>query len=176
MVWGYDECGWEGMVDKTSTPTKIAAIIGVITVIGGVLSQVANIGESVDKLIKLLLGKSISISMRDVRSKRVMVLSSDVIDIDIEMVVANKGDKTANNCSGELSFSTKVGEFHRGNWSANVNGKPTLPVYFEGGNTEKLVEFDFMIRKRDFQKNGYIRVLCDNVVTESVAVRLLEPS
>jgi hypothetical protein len=164
------------MMDKTGAPTKIAAIIGVITVIGGVLSQVANIGESVDKLIKLLFGKSIVLSMRDVKSKRVMFLSSDVINIDIEMVIANKGDKTANNCSGELSFSTKVGEFHRGNWIAHVNGKPTLPVYFEGGDTEKLVEFDFMISKRQFRRNGYIRVLCDNVVTESVAVGLFEPS
>jgi hypothetical protein len=84
----------ESLLPRWNLATKIAAITGVVGVAAGVLSQLANIGESVYKLSSLLFGTPASISIRDVRPGASKFLHADplrpaFISVNVELVVIN---------------------------------------------------------------------------------------
>jgi hypothetical protein len=172
------------LLPRWNLVTKIAAITGVFGVAAGVLSQLANIGESVHKLSPFLFGTPASISIRDVRPGDSIFLHADplrpaFISVNVELVVINKGDRAATNCKGGLSFSTHAGDFHYVSSTIKLNDevastvKSTLNI--EGHNAESRVEFGFFVPTNDFGKDAYFRVLCDRIVIEPVVIKLLEP-
>jgi hypothetical protein len=172
--------------EKPKFAIAVASIAAIIAVIGAILARPGPIEGSMSTLSKFIsstLGQApASISIRDVRlgtstPPPASDFRPDYVGVVVELAATNKGDQTASNCKGRLSFSNKYGDIYYADDKTNLNDKGWTngtSIDVVGGDSETKIGFHFSVLPSVYNKEGSFRVACDRILTLPLTIRFPE--
>lgn len=161
-------------------PLKYSQFVKIAAAVGAAIAFFAVVATNLEMLsdaYKRLFGRvPAEINIRDARGLFAEVLGSGlnpgrgfmVAQVEIEVIVSKKGEGEARNCKGELVFSG--GGIALASRSVLQSGDSTFSI-LEHVPVQKKYILEFKIPAYRYNPDvGRIRVVCDDLISESVAV------
>jgi hypothetical protein len=154
------------------------AAVFIAAVVGSVALFITNLASIKDAIVKTFARNPATIEVQEARGMFAWVMGPageqrgrgySFGGVEVEVVASKNGEAAATNCKAELMFNASVAFPDS---KIETSDKPSFD-FLEAGPTQRKYVFEFQVPAYLYDPEaGKLRILCDGIISKSVAVAL----